>query len=97
MKYLAYTHINATVAALDGVFWSLTLAILCLVYLYDHYAFVILSGHVTSMYVASFAMAVAVGDPVYLAAISLAVFFNFMVGPAHYAMGPRQSISVLAS
>lgn len=78
---------GSVTSALDGVSWSLTLGILFLVYLYSHYAFASLSGHVTGMYAAFLAVAVAAGAPVYLAAIGLAVLSNLMAGLTHYSTG----------
>lgn len=78
---------ESVTAALSGVSWTVTLSILFLVYLYSHYAFASLSGHVTGMYAAFLAVAVAAGAPVYLAAIGLAVLSNLMAGLTHYSTG----------
>ena len=57
--------------ALTGVSWWVALGILLLAYMYSHYAFASLSAHVTAMYAAFLAVAVAAGAPPFLAAMSL--------------------------
>ena len=73
---------------LAGVDWVLALAVLLLAYMYSHYGFASLSAHVTSMYAAFLAVAVAAGAPPYLAALSIAFMSNLMAGLTHYATGP---------
>jgi DASS family divalent anion:Na+ symporter len=75
-------------AMLTGVSWIPALAILLLAYLYSHYGFASLSAHVTAMYSAFLAVAVAAGAPPYLAALSLAFMSNLMGCLTHYATGP---------
>ncbi|HWQ61573.1 MAG TPA: anion permease, partial [Negativicutes bacterium] len=62
--------------------------ILLLVYMYSHYAFASLSAHVTAMYAAFLAVAVAAGAPPFLAAMSLGVISALFGGLTHYATGP---------
>ena len=54
--------------------WLPALGVLLLVYLYAHYAFASLTAHVTALFVPFLTVAVAVGAPPLLAALSLAFF-----------------------
>ncbi|MHC1760972.1 MAG: anion permease [Negativicutes bacterium] len=74
--------------ALTGVSWWVALGILMLAYLYSHYAFASISAHVTAMYAAFLAVAVAAGAPPFLAAMGLGVLSGVMCGLTHYATGP---------
>ncbi|MDU4961687.1 MAG: anion permease [Sporomusaceae bacterium] len=74
--------------ALTGVSWWVALGILLLAYMYSHYAFASLSAHVTAMYAAFLAVAVAAGAPPFLAAMSLGVISALYGGLTHYATGP---------
>lgn len=74
--------------SLTGFSWEVSLAILVLVYMYSHYAFASLSAHVTAMYAAFLAVAVAAGAPPFLAAMSLGVISALFGGLTHYATGP---------
>ncbi len=75
-------------ASLVGYSWAMSLGILLLVYMYSHYAFASLSAHVTAMYAAFLAVAVAAGAPAFLAAMSLGVISALYGGLTHYATGP---------
>lgn len=75
-------------AQLVGVSWWVALGVLLLAYMYSHYAFASLSAHVTAMYAAFLAVAVAAGAPVFLAAMGLGVISGFMGGITHYGTGP---------
>lgn len=74
-------------ASLVGIPWTLTLAILFVVYLYAHYGFASMTAHVTAMYPAFLAVAVAAGAPAYLAALGLAYLSNLCGSITHYATG----------
>jgi DASS family divalent anion:Na+ symporter len=74
--------------SLVGVSWWMALGVLLLVYMYSHYAFASLSAHVTAMYAAFLAVAVAAGSPPFLAAMSLGVISALYGGLTHYATGP---------
>ena len=74
--------------SLIGMSWWVALGILLLVYMYSHYAFASLSAHVTAMYAAFLAVAVAVGAPPFLAAMSLGVISALFSSLTHYATGP---------
>ena len=71
-----------------GVPWMTALGILLVAYMYSHYAFASLSAHVTAMYAAFLAVAVAAGAPPFLAAMGLGVISGLMGGLTHYATGP---------
>jgi len=71
-----------------GIPWMPALALLLIVYLYAHYAFASLTAHVTAMFPAFIAVAVAAGAPPYLAALSLAFMSNLCGCLTHYAAGP---------
>jgi DASS family divalent anion:Na+ symporter len=74
--------------ALVGISWWVSLGILLLVYMYSHYAFASLSAHVTAMYAAFLAVAIAAGSPPFLAAMSLGAISALFGGITHYATGP---------
>lgn len=74
-------------ASLVGIPWTFTLAILLVVYLYAHYGFASMTAHVTAMYPAFLAVAVAAGAPAYLAALGLAYLSNLCGSITHYATG----------
>ena len=73
---------------ISGVPWMTALGILLVAYMYSHYAFASLSAHVTAMYAAFLAVAVAAGSPPFLAAMGLGVISGLMGGLTHYATGP---------
>jgi divalent anion:Na+ symporter, DASS family len=74
-------------AGLVGISWIPALALLLIVYLYAHYGFASLTAHVTAMYPAFLAVAVAAGAPPYLAALCLAFQSNLCGILTHYATG----------
>lgn len=73
--------------SLVGIPWVVTLAILFVVYLYVHYGFASMTAHVTAVYPAFLAVAVAAGAPPYLAALGLAYLSNLCGSITHYATG----------
>lgn len=74
-------------ASIVGIPWIMTLGILLVVYLYAHYGFASMTAHVTAMYPAFLAVAVAAGAPAYLAALGLAYLSNLCGSITHYATG----------
>ncbi len=74
-------------ASLGGIAWVPALIILLIVYMYAHYGFASLTAHVTAMYPAFIAVAVAAGAPPFLAALSLAYLSNLCGGLTHYSTG----------
>jgi len=59
-----------------------------LVYFYSHYGFASTTAHVTAMFPAFLAVAVAVKAPPYLAALTFAFFSALNAGITHYGTGP---------
>jgi DASS family divalent anion:Na+ symporter len=74
-------------ASLGGIAWVPALTILLVVYMYAHYGFASLTAHVTAMYPAFIAVAVAAGAPPFLAALSMAFLSNLCGGLTHYSTG----------
>lgn len=74
-------------ASLGGIAWVPALVILLVVYMYAHYGFASLTAHVTAMYPAFVAVAVAAGAPAFLAALALAFLSNLCGGLTHYSTG----------
>jgi DASS family divalent anion:Na+ symporter len=72
----------------QGVAWLPAFLILSLVYFYSHYFFASNTAHVSAMYAAFLAVAVAVGTPAVLAALVLAFFSNLFSSMTHYGTGP---------
>jgi len=84
MKWFATTVGNS----LAGWMWISALIILMLVYFYSHYGFASTTAHVTAMFPAFLAVAVAVKAPPYLAALTLGFFSALNAGITHYGTGP---------
>ena len=74
--------------SLKGIDPMTTLLILCLINMYVHYAFASLSAHVSAVYAAFLAVAVAAGATPMLSAIALGVETGIMGCLTHYATGP---------
>jgi len=75
-------------AAVGDISWRAAFLILSLVYFYSHYFFASNTAHVSSMYGAFLAVAIAVGTPPMLAALVLAFFSNLFSSMTHYGTGP---------
>lgn len=71
-----------------GYGWVTAFGVLSLVYFYSHYFFASNTAHVSSMYAAFLAVAIAVGAPPVLAALVLAFFSNLFSSMTHYGTGP---------
>lgn len=71
-----------------GVGWLPAFLALSLIYFYSHYFFAGNTAHISSMYAAFLAVAVAVGTPGLLAALVLAFFSNLFSSMTHYGTGP---------
>ena len=69
-----------------GLAWQPSFALLTLVYFYSHYFFASNIAHVSAMYAAFLAVAVSVGTPPLLAALSLAFFSDMMGTLTQYGM-----------
>lgn len=79
---------QALAGAVHGWPWIWALAAMLIVYLYAHYAFASLVAHVTAMFPAFFATAMALGAPPLVAAIAFGVLSNVNAALTHYGTGP---------
>jgi len=79
---------QALAAAVHGWPWWWALVAMIAVYLYAHYAFASLVAHVTAMFPAFFATALALGAPPLVAAVAFGVFSNVNAALTHYGTGP---------
>ena len=70
-----------------GIPWTMLIGILIIVYLYSHYMFASLSAHITALYPAMIAIAVAGGAPALLACLVFAYFSNLCGTLTHYGAG----------
>ena len=86
----AFAHASAGIVR--GLPWWWALAALVVVYLYAHYAFASLVAHVTAMFPAFFAVAIALGAPPLVAALALGVFSSLNAATTHYGTGPAPII-----
>lgn len=71
-----------------GLPWLATLFILLVIFMYSQYAFAGLSAHVTAMFPALAALALAAGAPPLLTIIAFGVTCNLCGCLTHYASGP---------
>jgi divalent anion:Na+ symporter, DASS family len=74
--------------AVHGWPWWWALVAMLVVYLYAHYAFASLVAHVTAMFPAFFATAIALGAPPLVAAVAFGAFSNVNAALTHYGTGP---------
>jgi DASS family divalent anion:Na+ symporter len=74
--------------AVHGWPWIWALVAMLVVYLYAHYAFASLVAHVTAMFPAFFATAIALGAPPLVAGIAFGVLSNVNAAMTHYGTGP---------
>jgi DASS family divalent anion:Na+ symporter len=72
---------------MSGWPWGLVLAVLVAAYLYVHYTFASMTGHITALYPGFLAAALVGHVPPLLAALSLAYFSNLNAGITHYGTG----------
>ncbi|RKZ15059.1 anion permease, partial [bacterium] len=80
---------GTTIGELVGdIPWVAAFLILALAYFYSHYLFASNTAHISAMYAAFLAVAIAVGAPPMLAALVLAFFGNLMSSMTHYGTGP---------
>ncbi|MBP2665194.1 MAG: anion transporter family protein [Firmicutes bacterium] len=78
---------KAVSASLVGISWPITLGVLIIVYLYTHYMFASLSAHITALYPALIAVAIAGGVPPVFACLVLAYFSDLCGSLTHYGAG----------
>ncbi len=74
--------------AVSGLSWILALGALALIYFYSHYFFASSTAHVSAMYAAFLAVAMAAGAPPMLTALILGFFGNLFGCITHYGSGP---------
>lgn len=74
--------------SLGDIPWIPTLALLVVIYMYSHYGFASLTAHISAMYAAFLAVAVAAGAPPYLACLALAYTANICLSLTHYSGAP---------
>lgn len=87
-KYGFVAWLAKTLGALfAGLHWTVTLSLIVLAYLYAQYAFASLTAHVTALYAAFAAVAVAAGAPALLTCLILGFFSNLCGVLTNYAAG----------
>ena len=77
---------------LGGMNWVLALVLLVLVYFYSHYMFASATAHISAMYPAFLAVAIALGAPPMLSALVLAYMSNAFTSLTQYAGGASPAI-----
>lgn len=75
-------------ASMTGIPWMQAFILLLVIYMYAHYGFASLVAHITAMYAAFAAVAVAAGAPAFLVALALGFMSNLCMSLTHYAAGP---------
>lgn len=79
---------NSVSASMTGIDWLMALGVLILVYIYSHYFFASLTAHISAMYPAFIAVAVAAGAPPMLAVLCMAFSANICLALTHYSGAP---------
>jgi DASS family divalent anion:Na+ symporter len=74
--------------AVSGMGWITAFILLTLVYFYSHYLFASNTAHVSAMYAAFLATAIAVGAPPLFAALVLGFISSLFATLTHYSSGP---------
>lgn len=77
---------------LGGMNWVLALALLVIIYFFIHYMFASATAHISAMYAAFLAAAIAVGAPPVFAALILGYVSNIFQNLTQYAGGPAPTI-----
>lgn len=72
----------------SGIPWPWALVLLAVFYCYTHYLFTGMTTHIVAMFVALLTVAVGVGAPPMLAALTFMFLDNLMAVLAHYGNGP---------
>jgi len=76
------------VSHVAGFEWMIGFILVALVYFYSHYFFASNVAHIGAMYAPLLIVAIALGTPPELAALTLAFFSNLFGGLTHYGSGP---------
>lgn len=71
-------------SGVGGVHWTTGFLVVSLVYFYSHYLFASNTAHISAMYTAFLAIALALGTPPLFGALTLAFFSNLFAGLTHY-------------
>ena len=92
-KYGAITWISTHISSSVGGFsWPVAFTILVLVYFYTRYFFASAMAHISAMYLAFVAAAIAVGTPPIIAAIGLGYTSTLSMSLTQYAGGPGPAL-----
>lgn len=75
-------------SSLGDMGWLMVLGILVLVYIYSHYFFASLTAHISAMYPAFIAVAIAAGAPPMLTVLCMAFSANICLALTHYSGAP---------
>lgn len=78
---------QAVIQYVEGTHWILGFTIVSLLYFYSHYLFVSCVAHIGAMYAAFLLIAIALGTPPALAALTLGFFSSLMGALTHYGTG----------
>jgi DASS family divalent anion:Na+ symporter len=73
--------------AIGDVNWTTGFLVLILAYFYSHYFFASNTAHISAMYAAFLTIALVIGTPPVLAALTLAFFSNLFASLTHYGAG----------
>lgn len=76
------------VGYVSGFAWVVGFILVSLIYFYTHYFFASNVAHIGAMYAPLLIVAIALGTPPELAALTLAFFSNLFGGLTHYGSGP---------
>ena len=71
--------------SLTGITGVTALLLLVIIYMYSHYGFASMTAHISAMYAAFVAVAVAAGAPPYLSALALGFTANLCLALTHYS------------
>ena len=72
-------------ASMTGITGISALLLLIVIYMYSHYGFASMTAHISAMYAAFVAVAVAAGAPPYLSALALGFTANLCLAITHYS------------
>lgn len=79
---------ESVATSMSGFSWVIVLGALLLIYVYSHYMFASLTAHITAMYSAFGAVAIAAGANPVLTALTFAYASNLMMPITHYGGAP---------
>lgn len=92
-KYGVITWISSHISSSIGNFsWPVAFTLLVLVYFYTRYFFASAMAHISAMYLAFLAAAIAVGTPPMIAAIGLGYTSTLSMSLTQYAGGPGPAL-----